>query len=153
MVSGQLPSADQAKIKTSDLCIVFSGHQQWLVQEQQKDGEEEEEEEEEEGEQEEEEEEVEEEDIKLSHSALLTPLQATQGPALASFSFLMYVLLYLYIFYCAGTDLEEENCFIQPPFSDFLVRQLFHFFHSLFFGLIINCSSIITFQVCSPFAG
>ena len=69
------------------------------MQEQQKDGEEEEEEEQEEGEQEQEEEEVEEEvDIKLSHSALLTPLQATQGPALASFFlFDVCVLRYLYI--------------------------------------------------------
>ena len=116
--------------------IMSSGHQQWLVQEQQKDGEEEEEEGEEEeqemGEQEveQEEEEGEEVDTKLSPTKFL--LQATQGPVLVSF----FLSLYLYFFWCAGTDLEEENCFIQPPFSDFLVRD--NFFITTFFGVIFN---------------
>ena len=73
-----------------------SGHQQWLVQEQQKEeeGEGGEEEEQEMGEQEveQEEEEGEEVDTKLSPTKFL--LQATQGPVLVSFD----LSLYLYFF-------------------------------------------------------
>ena len=63
---------------------MLSGHQQWSVQEQQKEGGGEEVEEEDE--EQEQEEEVE-QDTKLPKaSALLFRLQATQGPALASFN-------------------------------------------------------------------
>ena len=64
-----------------------------------------------------------EDDTKSPHSALFSRLQATQEPVLVTFSGLNF--RYCYIFRCAGTDLEEENCFIQPPFSDFLVTKTF----------------------------
>ena len=64
-----------------------------------------------------------EDDTKSPHSALFSRLQATQEPVLVDFSGLNF--RHCYIFRCAGTDLEEENCFIQPPFSDFLVNKTF----------------------------
>ena len=74
--------------------IVLSGHQQWSVQEQQKEGDGEEVDEEDE--EQEEEVEEEEEDTKLPKASdLLSQLQATQGPVLASFWFV--TLSYLFI--------------------------------------------------------
>ena len=43
------------------------------------------------------------------------------------------------IFWPTGADLEEENCFIQPPFSDFLVR----FFLTIMFVTPTECSRYI----------
>ena len=105
--------------------IVFSGHRQLLVQEQQMEGEMDGQSV---GEVEEKQVEVEvevevEDDTKSPHSALFSRLQATQEPVLVNFSGLNF--RHCYIFGCAGTDLEEENCFIQPPFSDFLVNKTF----------------------------
>ena len=93
---------------------------------------------------------VEEEEMEsmFSPNALLSPLQATPGPVLASSPFWNENMLSSIsffsslngwnifesfcntclsscindIFWPTGADLEEENCFIQPPFSDFLVR-------------------------------
>ena len=106
--------------------IVFSGRRQLLVQEQQMEGEMDGQsvgEVEEKHVVEVEEVEEEEDDTKSPHSALFSRLQATQEPVLVTFSGLNF--RHCYIFRCAGTDLEEENCFIQPPFSDFLVKKTF----------------------------
>ena len=107
--------------------IVFSGHRQLLVQEQQMEGEMDGQlvgELEEKHVVVEQQVEVEvEDDTKSPHSALFSRLQATQEPVLVDFSGLNF--RHCYIFGCAGTDLEEENCFIQPPFSDFLVKKTF----------------------------
>ena len=103
--------------------IVFSGHRRLLVQEQQMEGEMDGQSV---GEVEEKQVVVEvevEDDTKSPHSALFSRLQATQEPVLVNFNGLN--LRHCYIFRCAGTDLEEENCFIQPPFSDFLVKKTF----------------------------
>ena len=100
----------------------------------------------------------------FSPNALLFPPQATPGPVLASFLFwnetmwAQFLFASLdgwnifesfcntclsscinYIFWPTGADLEEENCFIQPPFSDFLVR----FFLTIMFVTPTECSRYI----------